>query len=220
MASSRGQRPTVQQKKKASRALVRARRVRESSIATVLRGETWSGYEGPMRAGLRELDEMDATKKRGTYASKPLVSPSLDEEEEEDNRILSARDAWAENVEGIWNEILQADSLATKPRIVLPGFPIEVVKVKIARDYGHQKIFWDLTEASRHPPESILRQLREMQSKGHDAELVVLKTTAVRLKKQEGFLRASLAKRLPMRRVPEVRWQHVSEMPTTLRLGV
>ena len=63
---------------------------------------------------------------RSPGTSNAKVSPSLDEEEEEDNRILSARDAWAENVEGIWNEILQADSLATKPRIVLPGFPIEV----------------------------------------------------------------------------------------------
>lgn len=73
MASTREQRLTVQQKKKVSRALARSRRAREASIATVLDGETWPGYEGPMRKGLRELDEMDGMRKRGTYASKPLV---------------------------------------------------------------------------------------------------------------------------------------------------
>lgn len=73
MASTRGERLTAHQRKKASRALVRARRLRHASLATVLRGEEWTGYEGSMRQGLRELDETAETKRRGTYASKPLV---------------------------------------------------------------------------------------------------------------------------------------------------
>lgn len=65
---------TVHQKKKASRALVRARRVKKASMEAVLGREGWTGYESSMRQGLRELDETAETKRRGTYASKPLVS--------------------------------------------------------------------------------------------------------------------------------------------------
>jgi len=73
MASNRGERLTVHQKKKTSRALARARRLRNASIATVLGGEEWTGYEATMRQGLRELDDTTEVKQRGTYASKPLV---------------------------------------------------------------------------------------------------------------------------------------------------
>lgn len=214
---------TVHQKKKTSRALVRARRVKKASMEAVLGREGWTGYESSMRQGLRELDETAETKRRGTYASKPLLSRSLagdddDEDENRNNGQLSEREAWAEKVEGIWNDVLEADSRAGKPRITLPGFPIQVVKVKIARDFGHHKIFWDLAEGDTPPPESLLRQLHQARSKGFNARVVLLKTTAERLKRHEGYLRAGLAKRLPMRRVPEVRWQHVSEMSTAMRL--
>lgn len=73
MASNRSERLTVHQKKKTSRALVRARRLRNASMATVLGGEEWTGYEATMRQGLRELDDTTEVKRRGTYASKPLV---------------------------------------------------------------------------------------------------------------------------------------------------
>lgn len=43
-------------------------------MATVLGGEEWTGYEATMRQGLRELDDTTEVKRRGTYASKPLVS--------------------------------------------------------------------------------------------------------------------------------------------------
>lgn len=52
--------------------------MRESSMATVLSGEDWTGYEGTMRQGLRELDDTAEMKRRGTYASKPLVSVEED----------------------------------------------------------------------------------------------------------------------------------------------
>lgn len=39
---------------------------------------------------------------------------------------MSELEVWADRVEGIWNDILQADSRAGKPRVSLPGFPIEV----------------------------------------------------------------------------------------------
>ena len=65
---------TVHQKKKTSRALVRARRVKKASMEAVLGREGWTGYEASMRQGLRELDETAETRRRGTYASKPLVS--------------------------------------------------------------------------------------------------------------------------------------------------
>lgn len=29
-------------------------------------------------------------------------------------------------MEGVWNEVLQADSRGSKPRVTLPGFPIHV----------------------------------------------------------------------------------------------
>lgn len=74
MASNRGERLTVHQKKKTSRALARARRLRNASMATVLGGEEWTEYEATMRQGLRELDDTTEVKRRGTYASKPLVS--------------------------------------------------------------------------------------------------------------------------------------------------
>lgn len=77
MASNRGERPTVHQKKKTSRALTRARRLRNASMATVLSGEEWTGYEATMRQGLRELDDTTEVKRRGTYASKPLVRRSV-----------------------------------------------------------------------------------------------------------------------------------------------
>lgn len=35
--------------------------------------------------------------------------------------------------------------------------------VKIARDYGHHKIFWELSDVdTRPPPESVLRQLYQV----------------------------------------------------------
>lgn len=75
VATTRGQRLTVHEKKKVSRALMRARRVKDGSIATVLSGEDWRAYESSMRQGLRELDENSVEMKgQGTYASKPLVS--------------------------------------------------------------------------------------------------------------------------------------------------
>lgn len=77
MASNRGERLTVHQKKKTSRALVRARRVRNASIEKVLGEEEWTGYEATMRQGLRELDDTTEVKKRRkTHASKPLVRTS------------------------------------------------------------------------------------------------------------------------------------------------
>ncbi|CAM9785801.1 unnamed protein product [Ectocarpus sp. 6 AP-2014] len=218
MASNRSERLTVHQKKKMSRALVRARRLRNASMATVLGEEEWSGYEATMRQGLRELDDTTEVKRRGTYASKPLVSAAPQADKNDDGRLLSERDAWAERMEGVWNEILQADAKGTRPRITLPGFPIHVVMVKIARDYGHHKIFWELSDVDTRPPNSVLRQLYEARKQGFNARAVVVKSTAERLRKYEGYLRANLARRVPMRRVPEVRWQHVSEMPMSLQI--
>lgn len=40
--------------------------------------------------------------------------------------------------------------------------PAQVVMVKIARDYGHHKIFWELSEVDTRPPESVLRQLYQV----------------------------------------------------------
>ncbi|CAN0302439.1 unnamed protein product [Pylaiella littoralis] len=199
MASNRGERLTVHQKKKTSRALVRARRVRNASIVTVLDGEEWAGYEGTVRQGLRELDDTTEVKRQGTHASKPLVSAAAHGDEDEDGDRLSQRDAWAERMEGVWNEVLQADSRGSKPRVTLPGFPVHVVMVKIARDYGHHKIFWELSEVDTRPPDSTLRQLYQARQRGFSARAVVLKSTAERLRRGEGYLRASLARRVPMR---------------------
>lgn len=57
----------------------------------------------------------------------PLQVSRLFEDDDDgvDGR-MSELEAWADKVEGIWNDILQADSLAGKPRVSLPGFPIEV----------------------------------------------------------------------------------------------
>jgi len=35
--------------------------------------------------------------------------------------------------------------------------------VKIARDYGHHKIFWEMSDIDTRPPDSVLRQLHEVQ---------------------------------------------------------
>lgn len=35
--------------------------------------------------------------------------------------------------------------------------------VKIARDYGHHKIFWEMSDIDTRPPDSVLRQLYEVQ---------------------------------------------------------
>eukprot|EP00903_Cladosiphon_okamuranus_P010903 g10299.t1 len=218
MASNRGERLTVHQKKKKSRALARARRVRSASVATVLSGEEWTGYEATMRQGLRELDDTTEVKRRRTYASKPLVSATPKDDENDNADRLLELDAWAERMEGVWNEVLQVDARGSKPRVTLPGFPIHVVKVKIARDYGHHKIFWELSDVETRPPESVLRQLYQARKQGFNARAVVLKTTAERLRQYEGYLRANLARRVPMRRVPEVRWQHISEMPLSLKM--
>lgn len=40
----------------------------------------------------------------------------------------------------------------------------QVVKVKIARDFGHQKIFWDFTKGATRPPGTLLRQLHEVKT--------------------------------------------------------
>lgn len=58
--------------------------------------------------------------------SRSLAGDDDDEGENCNNGQLSEREAWAEKVEGIWNDVLEADSRAGKPRITLPGFPIEV----------------------------------------------------------------------------------------------
>lgn len=36
--------------------------------------------------------------------------------------------------------------------------------VKIARDYGHHKIFWELSDVDTRPPDSMLLQLHQVQS--------------------------------------------------------
>eukprot|EP00752_Nemacystus_decipiens_P002438 g2295.t1 len=218
MASNRGERLTVHQKKKTSRALERARRARNASMATVLSGEDWTGYEATMRQGLRELDDTTEVKRRGTYASKPLVSATPKDGEDGDVDRLTELDAWAARMEGVWNDVVEADARGSRPRVTLPGFPIHVVMVKIARDYGHHKIFWELSEVDTRPPESVLRQLYQARKQGFNARAVVLKSTAERLRKYEGYLRANLARRVPMRRVPEVRWLHISEMPLSLQM--
>lgn len=56
--------------------------------------------------------------------SKVLQNPEVEEEE---NNRMSALEAWADTVEGVWNEILHADAVSSTPRITLPGFPIEVM---------------------------------------------------------------------------------------------
>ncbi|CAM9630267.1 unnamed protein product [Hapterophycus canaliculatus] len=171
-----------------------------------------------MRQGLRELDDTTEVKRRGTYASKPLVSATPKDDEDGDDDRSAERDAWADRMEGVWNEVLQADSRRSKPRATLPGFPIHVVMVRIAKDYGHHKIFWELSDVDTRPPDSVLRQLHEARKDGFNARAVVLKSTAERLRKYEGYLRSNLAKRVPMRRVPEVRWHHVSDMPLSLQM--
>lgn len=54
------------------------------------------------------------------------MSRTQDEDEDADDGRSLEREAWAERVEGVWNEILLADSRLGKPRVSLPGFPIEV----------------------------------------------------------------------------------------------
>lgn len=54
------------------------------------------------------------------------VSFKDDVDDEIDDRRASQHEAWADQVEDIWNEILIADSRAGRPRVTLPGFPIEV----------------------------------------------------------------------------------------------
>lgn len=54
------------------------------------------------------------------------MSATPQADENEDGKLLSEQDAWAERMEGVWNEILQADTKGTRPRITLPGFPIHV----------------------------------------------------------------------------------------------
>lgn len=62
--------------------------------------------------------------------SNSKVSQNPEEEEKENNR-LSALEAWADRVEGVWNEILHADAVSSTPRITLPGFPIEVMILNV-----------------------------------------------------------------------------------------
>lgn len=68
----------ARKEKKNERALVRARRVRDESMASILREDDWSAFnKGSLKQGLRELDGPADSRKRGNYASKPLVRAPL-----------------------------------------------------------------------------------------------------------------------------------------------
>lgn len=64
--------------------------------------------------------------------SKMSVTPQDDDSH--DLNKMSELDAWAERMEGVWNEVLQADSRRGKPRVTLPGFPIHVRERKTSHD--------------------------------------------------------------------------------------
>lgn len=67
----------AKKEKKNDRALVRARRLQQESMATVVDAEEWSGSFnwGAMKQGLKELDGPEDGKRQGEYAAKPLVRP-------------------------------------------------------------------------------------------------------------------------------------------------
>ena len=74
--------------------------------------------------GLRRLHRTPALSPSLVPASKVSAAPKDDEDDDVDR--LSELDAWAERMEGVWNDVLEADARGTKPRVTLPGFPIHV----------------------------------------------------------------------------------------------
>lgn len=53
--------------------------------------------------------------------------------------------------------------------------------VKIARDYGHHKIFWEMADIDTRPPDSVLRQLYEVQPKTSTVGIICLRCLAALL---------------------------------------
>lgn len=55
-------------------------------------------------------------------------------------------------------------ALSRLPSLIPLPLLNQVVMVKIARDYGHHKIFWELSDVDTRPPDSVLRQLYEVKT--------------------------------------------------------
>lgn len=61
------------------------------------------------------------------------VSAAPRDDGDDDVDRLSDLGAWAERMEGVWNDVLEADARGSKPRVTLPGFPIHVRQAKTER---------------------------------------------------------------------------------------
>ncbi|CAM9951383.1 unnamed protein product [Discosporangium mesarthrocarpum] len=183
----------------------RERKLEASAIA-----REWNGYEDMVRQGLHDLEGPSVSSRRdANYVRQPLVS-EVDEEKEE-IKLEQTRKTVTDQMERVWNRILLEDSRASTPRVTLPGFPIEVGDVKVSRDFRHQTVYWCLSQRFARVPQALSEQLDKANKQGYDPEAVVLKAIAKRLEKSKGFLRTTLARRFPMKRVPEVNWCHLSK---------
>lgn len=100
------------------------------AVATEIRAPYVSRY-GPLFWGPALISHIPPPSCTPVLPRKVPAAPQADEND--DGKLLSERDAWAERMEGVWNEILHADAKGTRPRIMLPGFPIHVRQNKESR---------------------------------------------------------------------------------------